>query len=150
MNSAVTTHRIRGIMPFFKTPWLHHNVACSFSKRSFLLRFGINVASPLADGSIAVQASAPILARCPAHAARLVRTLALPCFAIRQAHGLGPGKSHAAIFFNRLPTLKKIRQRGRSMQKNPALDGPVGRPFVSVFTYHGVIEWRRKRFERSD
>ena len=34
-----------------------------------------NVASPLADGSIAVQASAPILARCPAHAARLVRTL---------------------------------------------------------------------------
>jgi len=62
-------------MPFFKTPWLHHNVACSFSKRSFLLRFGINVASPLADGSIAVQASAPILARRPAHAARLVRTL---------------------------------------------------------------------------
>jgi len=58
-----------------------------------------SVASPLADGSIAVQASAPPLARPPAYATRLVGTLALPSFfAVRQGLTNAPSEGSNKFF----------------------------------------------------
>ena len=71
------------------------------------------MASPLADGSIAVQASAPPLARPPAYATRLVGTLALPSFfAVRQGLTNAPSEGSNKFFHvaEALPLWSKLQE----------------------------------------